>query len=194
MIFCHKVDLLEENQEELKNIIINVVKPYHFQLFYTSIKTGWNQGLYSALQYIINQNSIIIKSCLEQFQYWIESNILCPILLMDKFTHIIGQFQHNLNNSNKMGQIIKICTRIQNIFTVEEKSPEYYIFSYDLDCKNLICINLQPNFKDLSTVCFQINDYSNLKELFEFIHKFKINSTWIKMKSFSAFGEYKNKI
>lgn len=176
LIFCHKIDLITEKFDVLKNEITQLIKPFNFTLTFTSIKDGCNKELNFVLESIIHKNSEMIEYLLKKIENWNYEYQIEPIFIMDKYCKLIRELNTDEIDKFEYENIIDICSSLQIKINSIKKIPQYFMFSTENSEINYIAIIFYPNFKELGLICCKIKDLSSIHSILIFINNLRKNN------------------
>jgi signal recognition particle receptor subunit beta len=175
LIFCHKIDLIPEQQ--LLPFTQNVqafVNPLKIPLFFTTLLNDGNEDLIMGVQKIIERYSVAIQYLQKFLKTIIQKVKIQPLLLLDDYIHPKLIFHAEETKKWVKEKIQPVLSAIQLQFKRQfESAIQHLMIQSEVNHEILVCVSLKAilakQFRStyLVLLCQNMNDYIVFVALFQ---------------------------
>ncbi len=169
IVFCHKFDLIKDDQLDFKNGIKNLLEPGKVPILFTSLVNGGNDDLNAGMQLLLmNLSSLMIdfnnlvNPLLMRFK-------LDPLFIIDSNNRILARYGKESHLQETKHEQIKMI--LSNLITkyaqVFQKNLGFSTIWEQESQSFIICVNFSAIHKDLSYLCCITTTMKNVAEFFE---------------------------
>ena len=158
IIFCHKFDLIKENQEEFKDRIQGILSQYNFPLFFTTLENGGNGDLYLGFQLITEKFSQILIIGNELITPLLKTFNYQPLFLLDSANRIVWMNNDKNYSSLTYPNLSQFCGFIiSKAHVTFSEGVDMFLISIGTKQKFVLGIDLSEIYSGFSYIILNWN-------------------------------------
>ncbi len=179
--FCHKFDLIKENQLEFKKQVIDFLQPMKIPVFFTSIVNGGNTDLIAGMQLLLMNYSRLIIDFNNLVNPLLKRFKLDPLFIIDFSDRILASYVKESEFPEiKHGQLKAFISNLTAKYSqVFEEKLVFASIWLNASKIFVICVNFSLIHEDLTYLFCKSDSLKTMGEFFESYQKLIQSYNWL---------------